>query len=79
MNVIQLRDKLNFIISEGKGNYPIYDVCEDAYEIDNIDEGIIYKYDPPQFASASIRYESGNDIKCGPKEIKIIGRVVRLY
>lgn len=45
MNVIELRNKLNKIITEGKSEYKV--MSTDEYEINNICEGKIYIWDTP--------------------------------
>lgn|GEM_PF-4524812 len=42
MNMIELRNRLNKLIEEGKSGYKVYETLEGDYELDHIEEGEIW-------------------------------------
>jgi hypothetical protein len=45
MNVKQLRDKLNKLIEEGKGDYIVFEDVEGIYELNEVKEGFLVEVD----------------------------------
>lgn len=54
MVVRELRDKLNKLIEEGKGDYKVYQTVEEDYELDHIEEGEIWLYDNMYYGETKI-------------------------